>query len=732
MRGTNPGIKIPGLGESSVAVRTAMQEIITKFGLRSSPTFAGIGLSGLTASRLMASDSSKQLVSTDLNSWIAGTADEITVADDGDGTVTIGIADPLVVGKGGSGAATFTDHGILLGSGTDAFTALGAATNGQLPIGSTGADPVLATLTGTANQIAVTNGAGTITLSLTGNMDEIAALTPTDGNFIVGNGTTWIAESGATARTSIGLGTGDSPTFAGLTLSGNIVLPDDGWIGSAGDTTAIQINATGGVNMPGDLTITGHVIFNSDNSHIGYTDNSPMAVFNNADDRVEITGGLTVSGDTTGVGNITTTGGELRSGVADTTRGYCRLFGQGTGMAWGGTLYLETSADYDTTVDAYILGAYEDDFTLQNGIVELLRIAASNDVNLWPGTTINPSLYFSGYNAGSAGQERGYLTVRDYGGSNNNVVLGATDAGTTNIRLQVDNAASHIGLNIGGTAYSGLTYENTAGNGVVSVRGANGQDNSDATEEVTLTMTSSGATLATGKGALYLSPFSGSTDIAGSVYVHSSTAAPNLTFEGDGYTSTIIMDTYVAATTGTGLAFRKGRGSKASPSVVQDNDRVLNIGGAGYSAAGSTFVTNVAIRGYVDGTPDSAGDTTDMPGRLSFWTVPNGDGTLLERMRIGNDGYVSIGTAAAANEMLEVSGKIRANTAFNLNGTDGVTQASSAGKVCDVTALAGGIATAQTQITYAANGTYNFDATSGKVSSITITNGRVTAITTAA
>lgn len=33
----------------------------------------------------------------------------------------------------------------------------------------------------------------------------IAALTPTDGNVIVGNGTTWIVESGATARASLGL-----------------------------------------------------------------------------------------------------------------------------------------------------------------------------------------------------------------------------------------------------------------------------------------------------------------------------------------------------------------------------------------------------------------------------------------------------------------------------------------------------------------------------------------------
>jgi hypothetical protein len=36
------------------------------------------------------------------------------------------------------------------------------------------------------------------------DLDDIAALTPTDSNIIVGDGTDWVAESGATARTSLG------------------------------------------------------------------------------------------------------------------------------------------------------------------------------------------------------------------------------------------------------------------------------------------------------------------------------------------------------------------------------------------------------------------------------------------------------------------------------------------------------------------------------------------------
>jgi len=73
----------------------------------------------------------------------------------------------LTVANGGTGAKTLTDGGVLLGSGTGALTALGQATNGQLVVGSTGADPVLATLTGGAN-ITVTNSAGGISIAASG------------------------------------------------------------------------------------------------------------------------------------------------------------------------------------------------------------------------------------------------------------------------------------------------------------------------------------------------------------------------------------------------------------------------------------------------------------------------------------------------------------------------------------------------------------------------------------
>jgi hypothetical protein len=60
---------------------------------------------------------------------------------------------------------TTANSGVLVTNATGNPSFLGSLTNGQLVVGSTGAIPVLATLTGTDNQIVVTNGAGTITLS---------------------------------------------------------------------------------------------------------------------------------------------------------------------------------------------------------------------------------------------------------------------------------------------------------------------------------------------------------------------------------------------------------------------------------------------------------------------------------------------------------------------------------------------------------------------------------------
>jgi len=90
------------------------------------------------------------------------TNSSVTLSDGNNITVT---GSPLSLG----GTASFnltgtTDHTLQLGNATGSLTSLGVATNGQIPIGSNAADPVLATITG-SGAINVANGAGTITIS---------------------------------------------------------------------------------------------------------------------------------------------------------------------------------------------------------------------------------------------------------------------------------------------------------------------------------------------------------------------------------------------------------------------------------------------------------------------------------------------------------------------------------------------------------------------------------------
>lgn len=94
---------------------------------------------------------------------------------------------------GYDGAGTFngnslTQYNLLMGgANSHTITNLGSATNGQLPIGSTSASPVLATLTA-GTGISITNGAGSITISSSGGGFAWNNVTGTSASMAVNNG----------------------------------------------------------------------------------------------------------------------------------------------------------------------------------------------------------------------------------------------------------------------------------------------------------------------------------------------------------------------------------------------------------------------------------------------------------------------------------------------------------------------------------------------------------------
>ena len=97
------------------------------------------------------------------------------------------------------------------------------------------------------------DGAAVWALTASSTLTEITALSDADSNFIVGNGSAWVAESGATARTSLGVGTGNSPQFTGIEL------------GHASDTTIVRSGS-------GDITIEGNAVYRAGGTDVAVAD----------------------------------------------------------------------------------------------------------------------------------------------------------------------------------------------------------------------------------------------------------------------------------------------------------------------------------------------------------------------------------------------------------------------------------------------------------------------------
>lgn len=89
----------------------------------------------------------------------------------------------------------------------------------------------------------------------------------------------------------------------------------------------------------------------------------------------------------------------------------------------------------------------------------------------------------------------------------------------------------------------------------------------------------------------------------------------------------------------------KSRGTTAGTNtIVQSGDQ---LGGVWFwGANGSGYDPAAAVIGSSDGTP---GASADMPGRLQFYTTPDGSDVMVERMRINSLGQVLIGRTSASN-----------------------------------------------------------------------------------
>lgn len=103
---------------------------------------------------------------------------------------------PFSVTHGGTGQASLTDHGILVGKAAANILPV-VLTDGQLLIGSTGNDPVAASIAA-GTGVSVTPGAGTLTIAATGGEVRV---NQTTASVTMSSNTVYVANAGASLIT---------------------------------------------------------------------------------------------------------------------------------------------------------------------------------------------------------------------------------------------------------------------------------------------------------------------------------------------------------------------------------------------------------------------------------------------------------------------------------------------------------------------------------------------------
>jgi len=358
---------------------------------------------------LFRNTSGTTLISGSSVSASIGTFTSATIAG---GTIT-GITD-LTVADGGTGASTLTDGGVLLGSGTGAITAMSVLSDGEMIVGDGSTDPV--------------------------------------------------AESGATLRTSIGVGTGDSPQFTDLTLTGgditltnaatDIDLKDNTtsaltFDAGAGGTSVLSVhtNNTGeSVEIQGKLSGSGDIIFGAgagaDTPHISSSASDGSVLFRNS------SGTTFISGST-----ISSSVGEFTTATVGTFAG---------GLDIDGDIDLTTQATDVDLMDNQG-SALSFDASGKAGILEIVSTNGAEGIKSSGTITATEQLIFNSVLSGSgdlyigagAGADSPYVS----GSASDSSVLFRNTSGTTLISGSNVSASSgtFTSVNIDGGTINGIS-----------------------------------------------------------------------------------------------------------------------------------------------------------------------------------------------------------------------------------------------------------------------------------
>ena len=222
--------------------------------------------------------------------------------------LTTDVTGTLPVDNGGTGLATLTSNSLYVGNGTSALTALGVATNGQIPIGRTGLSPILANLTAGSN-VTITNGIGTITIDA--NLSVLTANLNASTYNIYGTG--WISgdgnNEGIKVDSSGRVFVGSSTPTAFYTYDLNV-----------NNSIALNGNANQYISM-GNSATPGFFVIQAANSSAAGVAGGTLWLYagtgntTGAGGQVNIAGGSVITGSGAG-GQVTLGGGNADSGSA--------------------------------------------------------------------------------------------------------------------------------------------------------------------------------------------------------------------------------------------------------------------------------------------------------------------------------------------------------------------------------------------------------------------------------
>jgi hypothetical protein len=454
---------------------------------------------------------------------------------------------------------------------------------------------------------------------------DVAGLTPTDGNFIVGDGTNFVTESGSTARTSLGLGTIATQDASNVTITGGSVTGiTDLAVADGGTGASTAANAR--VNLLPSYTGNGGKVLAV---NAGATDTEWITVATGGGGTGDVVGPASSTDNTVvrfdgTTGKIIQTSGVTINDSNEITTGVWK--GTEVGVAYGGT--------GASTLTGIIKGNGTSAFTAATAGTDYLAPAAI-------GTTVQA---YDAELAALAGVTSAADKVPYFTGSGTAAVTDFTSFG----RSLVDDAnataaQSTLGLVIGTNvqAYdaqladvAGLTPTD---NGVIIGNGTNFVVESGATLKTSLGLTigtdvqAYDSNLTSFVGTFTLPTTDGTADQvlktngSGTLSFVTPSSGTSITISNDTSTTTNLYPTFVSSTSGTAsslntgntkLLYKPSTGELQSTAMVSSNGITVNA-----NSVSSSYTIDTGFNGLSAGPVTVNSGVTVSIANGSRWTV---------------------------------------------------------------------------------------------------------------